>query len=260
MSSSQFPPIVGLAPTAEAVMQNSGAQSQPGTLSQSNIFSSASIFSPSSSESFSQEVTHSDDRNENEDDLEISQRICQESIQDVVEEYSTQDFSQLLSLEPPPAKRTENWINDALDQAGHKVEIYFFQAIIAALIGLAEIPTSKEGAKQRLADILIMITKALQEARTVRIQGGPSSQGNRAKEANRREDRFVPLSMEENRRREIDMQKSAGHMEEQASQKSSQQSSVQRLSVASHSTKYTGIQDDIRRTNTNRSRYPDGAE
>ncbi|KAH7830343.1 uncharacterized protein MONOS_16220 [Monocercomonoides exilis] len=89
----------------------------------------------------------------------------------VVKEYSTQDFSPLLSQEPPASKRTKNWINDALDQAGYKMEIYLFQAIKAALIGLAEIQTSKEGAKQRLADILILVTKALQEARTVRIQG-----------------------------------------------------------------------------------------
>ncbi|KAH7821053.1 uncharacterized protein MONOS_8858 [Monocercomonoides exilis] len=191
MSFSQFSPIVGLTPSAEAAMQNSGAQSQPGTFSQQDILSSASIFSPSSSESLTQEVTHSDARKENEDDIEMSQRICQEfedifgkapnfsiydlklstiSVQDVVEEYSTQDFSPLLSQEPPASKRTKNWINDALDQAGYKMEIYLFQAIKAALIGLAEIPTSKEGAKQRLADILILITKALQEARTVRIQ------------------------------------------------------------------------------------------
>ncbi|KAH7825808.1 uncharacterized protein MONOS_13288 [Monocercomonoides exilis] len=140
MSSSQFPAIVGLTPSAEAAMQNSGAQSQPGTLSQPNIFSSASIFSPSLSEN-------------------------------VVGEYSTQDFSPLLSQEPPVSKRTKNWINDALDQAGSKVEIFLFQAIKAALIGFAEIPTSSEGAKQRLADILILVTKALQDARTVRIQG-----------------------------------------------------------------------------------------
>ncbi|KAH7822343.1 uncharacterized protein MONOS_14664c2 [Monocercomonoides exilis] len=272
MSASQFPPIVGLTPSAEAAMQNSGAQSQPGTLSQPNIFSSASIFSPSPSEGLAQEATHSDDRKKDEDDLEISQRICQE---------------------------TKNWINDALDQAGYKMEIFLFQAIKAALIGLAETPTSSEGAKQRLADILILVTKALQEARTVRIQGrfgfraatlmstgastgilterqelilrearqeanllqennqehfkedivipfltqihgffgdtpGPqrsqegsnseeggtravgagdqgcvnnfrsSSQGNRAEEAHWRENRFVSLSMEANRRREID--------------------------------------------------------
>ncbi|KAH7822361.1 uncharacterized protein MONOS_13885 [Monocercomonoides exilis] len=175
MSASQFPPIVGLTPSAEAAMQNSGAQSQPGTLSQPNIFSSSSIFSPSSSEGLAQELTPSADRKENDDVLDISQLICQEistiSVQDVVEEYKSQDFSPLLSLEPPTAKRTENWINDALDQAGYKMEIFLFQAIKAALIGLAEIPTSSEGAKQRLADILIMITRALQEARTVRIQG-----------------------------------------------------------------------------------------
>ncbi|KAH7825988.1 uncharacterized protein MONOS_4559 [Monocercomonoides exilis] len=175
MSASQFPPIVGHTPSADSAMQHSGAQSQPGTLSQPNIFSSSSIFSPSSSEGLVQELTPSADRKENDDFLDISQLICQEisprSVQVVVEEYKTQDFSPLLSLEPHTAKRTENWINDALDQAGYKVEIFLFQAIKAALIGLAEIPTSSEGAKQRLADILIMITRALQEARTVRIQG-----------------------------------------------------------------------------------------
>ncbi|KAH7822459.1 uncharacterized protein MONOS_15664 [Monocercomonoides exilis] len=175
MSASQFPPIVGLTPSADSAMQHSGAQSQLGTLSQPDIFSSSSIFSPSSSEGLAQELTPSADRKENDDFLDISQLICQEisprSVQDVVEEYKTQDFSPLLSLEPPTVKRTENWINDALDQAGNKVEIFLFQAIKAALIGSAEIPTSSEGAKQRLADILIMITRALQEARTVRIQG-----------------------------------------------------------------------------------------
>ncbi|KAH7828743.1 uncharacterized protein MONOS_16371 [Monocercomonoides exilis] len=138
MSASQFPPIVGLTPSADSAMQHSGAQSQPGTLSQPNIFSSSSIFSPSSSEGLAQELTPSADRKENDDVLDISQLICQEisprSVQDVVEEYKTQDFSPLLSLEPPTAKRTENWINDALDQAGFKVEIFLFQAIKAALI------------------------------------------------------------------------------------------------------------------------------
>ncbi|KAH7819752.1 uncharacterized protein MONOS_4238 [Monocercomonoides exilis] len=174
MSASQFPPIVGLTPSADSAMQHSGAQSQPGTLSQPNIFSSSSIFSPSSSEGLAQELTPLADRKENDDFLDISQLICQEisprSVQDVVGEYSTQVFCPLLSQEPPASKRTKNWINDALDQAGYKMEIYLFQAIKAALIGLAEIQTSKEGAKQRLADILILITKALQEARTVRIQ------------------------------------------------------------------------------------------
>ncbi|KAH7822396.1 uncharacterized protein MONOS_15467 [Monocercomonoides exilis] len=116
MSASQFPPIVGLTPSADSAMQHSGAQSQPGTLSQPNIFSSSSIFSPSSSEGLAQELTPSADRKENDDVLDISQLICQEfedifgqtpnisifdlristiSVQDVVEENATQDFSLL---------------------------------------------------------------------------------------------------------------------------------------------------------------------
>ncbi|KAH7823534.1 uncharacterized protein MONOS_11636 [Monocercomonoides exilis] len=328
-SPSQFPPIVGLTQSADSAMQHSGAQSQPGTLSQQNIFSSSSIFSPSLPERLAQELTPSADRKENDDVLDISQLICQEisprSFQDVIEEYSTQDLSPLLSLEQPAAKRIEDWINDALDQ---------------------------------LAGILIMIAKALKEERTVRIQGrfgfraatamstdastgilterqelilrearqeakfeggfqrpalpitrvqapvreqpgtlqrrlnppGPqcaqedsnseedgvkaveagdqgginnfwsSSQGDRAEEADRRKNSIVYLGMEANRRREIDKQWSAGHVEKQAVQESSQQSPVQRRSVASQPTKDRGIQENIRRTVTNRSCYPNGAE
>ncbi|KAH7825378.1 uncharacterized protein MONOS_11391 [Monocercomonoides exilis] len=319
MSASQFSPIVGLMPSADSAMQNSGAQSQPGTLSQPNIFSSASIFSPSSSESLTQDVTHSDDREENEDDLEISQRICQEfedifgkapnfsifdlklstiSVREVVGEYSTQDFSPLLSQEPPASKRTKNWINDALDQAGYKMEIYLFQAIKAAPIGLAEIPTSKEEARTvriqgrfgfRAATLMstdastgilterqeLILREARQEANLFGDTTGPqrsqedsnseeggaravgagdqggfnnfrsSSQGDRAEEANRRKNSIVYLGMEANRRREIDKQRSAGHVEEQTSQKISQPSAVQRRSVASQPIKDPGIQDDI---------------
>ncbi|KAH7831530.1 uncharacterized protein MONOS_11106 [Monocercomonoides exilis] len=87
-----------------------------------------------------------------------------------------------------------------------------------------------------------------------------SSRGNRAEEAHWRENRFVSLSMEANRRREIDKQWSAGHVEKQAVQESSQQSAVQRWSVSSQPTKDRGIQENIRRTVTNRSCYSNGAE
>ncbi|KAH7829215.1 uncharacterized protein MONOS_14940 [Monocercomonoides exilis] len=87
-----------------------------------------------------------------------------------------------------------------------------------------------------------------------------SSQGNRAEEAHWRENRFVTLSMEANRRREIDKQWSAGYVEKQAVQESSQQSPVQRWSVSSQPIKDRGIQENIRRTVTNRSCYPNEAE
>ncbi|KAH7832239.1 uncharacterized protein MONOS_10968 [Monocercomonoides exilis] len=109
----------------------------------------------------------------------------------------------------------------------------------------------------------------LEEGRTKAVGAGDqkgvnsfksSSQGNIVEEADRRGNRFVYLGMEANRRREIDVQRSAGHVEEQPSQKISQPSTVHRWSVASQPTKDPGIQEDVRKTDTNSSCYLNGAE
>eukprot|EP00770_Monocercomonoides_exilis_P016487 MONOS_16455.1-p1 / transcript=MONOS_16455.1 / gene=MONOS_16455 / organism=Monocercomonoides_exilis_PA203 / gene_product=unspecified product / transcript_product=unspecified product / location=Mono_scaffold01755:112-1490(-) / protein_length=326 / sequence_SO=supercontig / SO=protein_coding / is_pseudo=false len=259
MSVSQFSPIVGLTLSADSAVQHSGAQSQPGNLSQPNIFSSASIFSPSPSEGLAQELTPSADRKENDDVLDISQLICQEALQEArtVRIQGRFGFRAATAMSTDAStgiltERQELILKETRQEA--KLERGFQRPVLP--ITRVQAPRSQEDSNSEEGG-----TRAVGAG----DQGGvnnfrASSQGDRAEEADRRKNSIVYLGIEANRRREIDKQWSAGHVEKQAVQESSQPSAVQRRSVASQPTKDQEIQENIRRTNTNRSRYPDGAE
>ncbi|KAH7823492.1 uncharacterized protein MONOS_9863 [Monocercomonoides exilis] len=92
------------------------------------------------------------------------------SIESVEQEYSLQDLSPVLQPAPPPCQKSANWFNDALDSAGYRIEMGLYQAFKVQLLSLADSDPHRESAR-RGADALLLIAKALQEARTTRLQG-----------------------------------------------------------------------------------------
>ncbi|KAH7819346.1 uncharacterized protein MONOS_12013 [Monocercomonoides exilis] len=188
LQSSQFATFPGLTPSTEAAGLPGGAQSQMNVQSQPPLISPP--FIDHSAGSSTQPSDREESKREEEEGMyEAAASVFEEvfamdpvkslldiqihtfSVERIQQEYSLHDLSPLFPPVPPPAAKSKNWFNDALDYAGYKQEMCLCQAFKAVLFCLAEMDSNKESARQRASDALILTVKAFQEARNTRIQG-----------------------------------------------------------------------------------------
>ncbi|KAH7824834.1 uncharacterized protein MONOS_6737 [Monocercomonoides exilis] len=99
-------------------------------------------------------------------DMDLPERYLEDLIIDLKED----DLSPFLPKAPPAASRTDNWMNDALDKAGERTEAFLYPAIKTLLYTHAKLK-GKDEEKGSIADAFFLVSKALKEARSVRIQG-----------------------------------------------------------------------------------------
>ncbi|KAH7821104.1 uncharacterized protein MONOS_11184 [Monocercomonoides exilis] len=91
-------------------------------------------------------------------------------LEDLIINLKEDDLSPFLPKAPPTASRTDNWMNDALEKAGEISEAYQYPAIKILLYSHSKLK-EKDDEKGSISDAILLVSKELKDARSVRIQG-----------------------------------------------------------------------------------------
>ncbi|KAH7829598.1 uncharacterized protein MONOS_13 [Monocercomonoides exilis] len=93
-------------------------------------------------------------------------KIDSPDIADTVSFYESFSYTPFIPSKVHEFARSSNWIKDALNSSGWRVERYLIQAVKALILTHADAPEKQE----RLYDEMMLVISGLQEARHSRIQ------------------------------------------------------------------------------------------